>query len=174
MTVGRGAVPEAHSLDSRIERARAGHGPDIVALQASDLAPPWDAASVASLLDGTGGIGFVARGAQGDIAGYILGRVAADEAEVLSVGVAKPWRRRGIGRALVRALAEEARARGAARMFLEVAEANVGATALYGRAGFRPHGRRRGYYVAPGHPPADALVLVLALDGPSASATSAT
>jgi ribosomal-protein-alanine N-acetyltransferase len=52
---------------------------------------------------------------------------------------------------------------GAERMFLEVAEDNAAARALYARAGFAEAGRRRGYYARPDGPAADALVLALDL-----------
>jgi ribosomal-protein-alanine N-acetyltransferase len=78
--------------------------------------------------------------------GMILVRVAADEAEILTLGVAPKARRAGLGRALLDAACEAARAAGAARLFLEVAATNQAARALYDAAGFAQIGRRRRYY----------------------------
>lgn len=85
--------------------------------------------------------------------GFALVHVAAGEAELLTLAVAPPARRRGTGMRLL-AAALQAAADEAAVMFLEVAETNAAARALYARAGFSEAGRRRGYYAG-----ADALVL---------------
>ena len=73
-------------------------------------------------------------------------RVVAREAEILTVGVVPAARRRGIGRQLVRALLEHARAREARVAFLEVRVDNPAAQALYVGEGFTQVGMRRGYY----------------------------
>ncbi len=91
--------------------------------------------------------------------GMILARVAADEAEVLTLAVAPEVRRAGIAAALLRESASTAAALGAAAMFLEVSVANTPARAAYGSAGFSPVGQRRAYY----HDGSDALVLRLEL-----------
>ena len=81
--------------------------------------------------------------------------MAADEAEILTIAVAPAAHRQGIGAALLAAAMAQAALRGAAAMFLEVAEGNAAARALYAAAGFRQSGRRRRYYPDG----ADALVL---------------
>lgn len=96
-------------------------------------------------------------------AGFALYRVAADEAELLTVSVVPASRRAGLGRALVGAAEAGARAAGARRMFLEVAEGNRPARALYAGAGYREVGRRRGYYLRPDGRGDDALILEKAL-----------
>jgi GNAT superfamily N-acetyltransferase len=63
------------------------------------------------------------------------GFVAADVPE-LTIGVAAPWRGRGVGRALLRALADKARAAGIAQISLSVERANF-ARALYLSEGYR-------------------------------------
>jgi len=84
-----------------------------------------------------------------DLAGFIISRVAADEAEILSVAVARARRGRGLaGRLLdlhLRALA----GRGARAVFLEVDDGNVPARRLYARRHFAEIGRREGYYASP-------------------------
>lgn len=91
--------------------------------------------------------------------GFVLARVAAEEAEILTLAVHPAARRRGHGAALLAAAMAGAAARGAGAMFLEVAEANAAARALYAAAGFAEVGRRRRYYPDGG----DALVLRRAL-----------
>jgi ribosomal-protein-alanine N-acetyltransferase len=80
--------------------------------------------------------------------GFVMVRVADDEAEVLTIAVAPGARRRGVGAALLHEGARHARKLGARTMFLEVGESNAAAMALYARAGFRTVGRRRSYYGA--------------------------
>jgi [ribosomal protein S18]-alanine N-acetyltransferase len=81
--------------------------------------------------------------------GFILSRLAADEAEILSVAVAASRRARGLaGRLLdlhLRALA----GRGARAVFLEVDDDNVAARRLYARRHFHEVGRREAYYPGP-------------------------
>jgi ribosomal-protein-alanine N-acetyltransferase len=78
--------------------------------------------------------------------GMILARVAADEAEILTLAVAPEQRRGGVGSALLSAAMDRAAERGAVRMFLEVAVTNDAARALYSAHGFTEAGLRRQYY----------------------------
>lgn len=96
----------------------------------------------------------------GRAAGFALAQVAADEADLVSIGVVEAHRRSGIGRRLLQRTAEEAVKRGARTLFLEVAPDNAAARALYEGSGFRAVGLRKGYYVENG---GDALVFSAAL-----------
>lgn len=91
--------------------------------------------------------------------GFALGRVIADEAELLTLAVAPDARRLGHGRALLAAFETGAQTRGAAQAFLEVAADNAAARALYTAAGWTESGRRPGYYRTSGGQNVDALVL---------------
>jgi ribosomal-protein-alanine N-acetyltransferase len=82
------------------------------------------------------------------VVGFILSRLAADEAEILSVAVAGAWRGRGLARRLLDLNLRRLAGLGARAVFLEVDEGNVPARRLYQRAGFRDVGRREGYYPA--------------------------
>ena len=113
------------------------------------LGQRWGADAIGLQLGLPGAFGFVAEG------GFVLARAAADEAEILTLAVLPTRRRGGLGRSLVERAMQEAGERGAARLFLEVSEANAPARALYAALGFEPVGRRPGYYACG----ADALVL---------------
>jgi [ribosomal protein S18]-alanine N-acetyltransferase len=80
------------------------------------------------------------------LAGFILSRMAADEAEILSVAVASRWRGRGLARRLLDLHLRRLAGLGIRTVFLEVEESNKPALRLYHRAGFREAGRRPGYY----------------------------
>jgi ribosomal-protein-alanine N-acetyltransferase len=93
------------------------------------------------------------------LAGFIISRVAADEAEILSVAVAQAYRGRAVARMLLRHHLGRLAALGVRSVFLEVDEGNVSALRLYRRAGFADAGRRQGYYPKADGKPAAALVL---------------
>jgi len=78
--------------------------------------------------------------------GMVMARVAADEAEILTLAVLPESRRHGLARALLGEAECDAAAHGAASMFLEVATRNHAAQALYAACGYHEAGRRRRYY----------------------------
>lgn len=135
---------------------------DMAALHASCFTTPrpWSEAEFASLL--VSPLSF----ALFEPAGFLLARVVAGEAELLTLAVAPDARRRGMGAALVSAFVQESARRGADSAFLEVADDNAAARALYAAAGFTPAGKRRGYYEAPDGSRQDALILVRSLMKP--------
>ncbi|HSM96513.1 MAG TPA: ribosomal protein S18-alanine N-acetyltransferase [Rhizomicrobium sp.] len=126
-------------------------------LHARAFARAWDEAAMKSLLDGRGVFALVAD--EDDLSGFILARVAADETEILSVAVSPDMRQRGLASRLLEQACHRAATEGAARIFLEVAAANLPARNLYGKYGFREVGRRTAYY----EDGEDALVLSAAL-----------
>jgi ribosomal-protein-alanine N-acetyltransferase len=122
---------------------------------------PWSVDDIATTLDGPGAYGFLV--AEDDPLGMILCRVAADDAEVLTLAVAPQARRQGIGQALVAAAAQAGEAAGATAMFLEVAVDNPAALALYERAGFLRIALRTDYYDRGTDGSCDAVVMRLDL-----------
>lgn len=98
---------------------------------------------------------YLAAVVDGTVVGY-AGLAAGEEAQVMTVGVAAPYRRRGIARQLLEALLSAARADGSRTVLLEVRASDAGAQRLYEGAGFTRIGLRRGYYAAEGE---DAVVM---------------
>ena len=90
-----------------------------------------------------------------DRGGMLLGRIAADQAEVLTLAVEPSVHRQGIATALLRAAKVKVCGCGGNAIFLEVATGNTAALSLYRREGFVEIGRRRRYYADA----SDALVL---------------
>ncbi|GJL96357.1 MAG: alanine acetyltransferase [Hyphobacterium sp.] len=87
--------------------------------------------------------------------GFILCRVVLDEAEILTLAVARECRGLGIGHALLDQAVSRAELAGAKSVFLEVSTRNEAAITLYTKCGFVRGGLRRDYY-ADG---SDALVM---------------
>jgi [ribosomal protein S18]-alanine N-acetyltransferase len=75
-----------------------------------------------------------------------VSRLAADEAELLSIAVAFSHRGRGLSRNLLLTHLGHLAGRGVRTVFLEVEENNQPARRLYDRAGFTVAGRRERYY----------------------------
>lgn len=96
----------------------------------------------------------------GQVAGY-AGIDLAEQASVMTVGVAPEHRRQGLGRAMMHALLNHARAARSQQVLLEVRADDAGAQSLYAALGFAAIGRRRGYYQG-----ADAITMRLHLRGP--------
>jgi ribosomal-protein-alanine N-acetyltransferase len=125
----------------------------------------WNATAFASLLEMPGVFGFLAVSGAAEEAvpcGMVLARVAADEAEILTIAVTPSARRLGYGRRLLTAACLAAARAGARMMFLEVSAANDAARELYARGGFICVGRREGYY----RDKTDALMLRAELSAP--------
>lgn len=84
-------------------------------------------------------------------AGFVLYRIAADEAEVLSIAVIAGCRRRGVARALLEEALRHLYREGVKTLHLEVEEENEAAMRLYRRLEFQRSGERPAYYsTAPG------------------------
>jgi [ribosomal protein S18]-alanine N-acetyltransferase len=109
---------------------------------------PWSANDFRDCV--AAGLPFlVAVGEAGELAGYVIAHWAADEGEILNLGVATHHRRRGIARDLVAAMLQVLAAGGVRTAFLEVRESNAAARRLYEEIGFREVGRRPRYYRRP-------------------------
>jgi ribosomal-protein-alanine N-acetyltransferase len=149
--------------DPSLLQASQGHARELAELHAVIFTQSWDEASFRQLLGHPGSVAFLARVLiPPRTIGLILGRIAADEAELLTLGVHQTHRRYGIARRLVAALMQAAKGGGARRLFLEVGRTNAAAVALYRGLGFCQVGVRHGYYER-GQGQDDALVLALGL-----------
>jgi ribosomal-protein-alanine N-acetyltransferase len=129
-----------------LRRAVARDLPAMSALHTASFPEGWTGESLASLLDSPGTFALIFIEMSSLAAGFVLARVAADEAEILTLAVRPNARRKGLGRSLMKAAATHARKMGAHAMFLEVGETNGPARALYHSLGFEEVGRRKDYY----------------------------
>jgi len=93
------------------------------------------------------------------VVGFAVSRMAADEAEILSIAIAPGHRGRGLSRHLLLTHLGHLAGRGVRTVFLEVEENNQPARRLYERAGFGVTGRRERYYQQPGGEQLNALLM---------------
>ncbi len=126
--------------------------------RAMTIPPPWSAPTFAGFLAAPGAVLTFEQGA------FALGRVVADEAELLTIAVHPEVQRTGLGRRCLEAFLAACHAAGARRAFLEVARTNTPARALYRSLGFAEDGIRKGYYRREGHEAVDAILMSKALD----------
>lgn len=133
---------------------------DVIArLHAQGFHAGWSREDFAAYIAGPDTPVYVACDARRRIAGFLMLRLAADEAELITIAVDPKWRGRGVGEALLRAALADLVMSPARRFFLEVAADNAAALRLYGRHGFVKLSERQGYYARPGGAPATAIVM---------------
>ncbi|PRY79410.1 ribosomal-protein-alanine N-acetyltransferase [Yoonia maritima] len=113
----------------------------------------WSAKEFSALLEQPGSI------LSGDERCFALLRVIFDEAEVLTLATAPKHRRKGLASVALGQAEAFAQKSGASSVFLEVAENNEAAKALYAKAGYTQVGRRRRYYMPKDGAAVAALVL---------------
>lgn len=120
------------------------YAPALAAIHAAAFgaAEAWNAGFFASQLAMAGHVALL----DDEGRGFILLRVIADEAEVLTIAVVPECQRRGIGRSLMANGLAAVAALGARSSFLEVSVRKPGALALYQGFGFIAVGRRKAYY----------------------------
>lgn len=136
-------------------------------IHARSFAHAWSASEFETLLAGRDVVAEAAMAGGGlkfwrkspALAGFVLSRTVAGEAEILTIAVAPSFRRQGIGGALLGAHIATLAAQGIKTLFLEVEAGNHAALALYRSFDFYQVGTRKGYYPKAGAIAAAALVL---------------
>lgn len=119
---------------------------------------PWSETEFNDILAGPGVFSITENG------GFIIGRVAVDQAELLTLVVPKDNRRKGTGTRLLKAFIATAEGLGARKAFLEVASDNKPAVKLYEKQGWAQAGTRKNYYPRKNTKAADALMYRCMLD----------
>ena len=127
-------------------------------IHAAAFGHAWSAEEFAALLADRGVFAVGVRRAS-RLAGFALLRVAADEAEILTIAVRPTWRGRGYGRMLMDEVLKRLYRAGVAACFLEVDRGNLPAVTLYRSLGYEVAGERRNYYQAGS--PGDGTALVM-------------
>ena len=133
--------------------------PDLAAIDSECNTPPWSEGLFRSEFAHSHSFTLGAR-CDGALAGFVVCHVVGDEAHILSLGVRRAFRRRGLALALLHEALAEMHRTAVRWVTLEVREGNLAARALYQRLGFADVGRRQKYYTDNQE---DALVLQLSL-----------
>lgn len=154
----RRALPAARQAEIAPVFVR--HAGALASLHATGFARPWDAMTFQSLLSERGVLadGLFTR-PEGEPHGFALSRIAADEAELLTIVVTPRRCGHGAGTRLLARHIDNLAAQGVRALFLEVDENNAPARRVYQRHGFREVGRRPSYYRRADGSAATALVL---------------
>lgn len=126
-----------------MRRLSAADARDMAAIHSESFERGWDALEMATHTQRDLCLGLEQNGT---LAAFIIVSTAADQAEILTIAVRKTVRRQGLARRLLDQTVSHLKNMDAGELFLEVAEDNPGALALYRTAGFQPIGRRPGYY----------------------------
>jgi ribosomal-protein-alanine N-acetyltransferase len=139
--------------------------PRIAEIHADSFKHAWDAEELARMMAQDSTVVLVARrsspyGTRSPI-GFLILRIAADEAEVITIAVQPRQRGRGIGKKLMEAGLFRLYSDRCKSLFLEVDSANDSAILLYRSLGFKEVGQRKGYY---GNSDGDGTALVMRVD----------
>jgi len=84
-----------------------------------------------------------------NIVGHAVISVSAGESHMLNLSIAREYQRRGFGKEFIEFLIQQAQAKQAQTMLLEVRPSNTAAINCYNSAGFNEIGLRKEYYPAP-------------------------
>ncbi len=139
--------------------------PRIAEIHADSFKHAWDAEELARMMAQDSTVVLVARrsspyGTRSPI-GFLILRIAADEAEVITIAVQPRQRGRGIGKKLMEAGLFRLYSDRCKSLCLEVDSANDSAILLYRSLGFKEVGQRKGYY---GNSDGDGTALVMRVD----------
>lgn len=107
---------------------------------------------------------WVAREADGRLAGYFLLMPAVDDMHLLNITVRPDLQGQGIGRQLLDKVCALTRDAGMGSVLLEVRPSNMNALSVYRHTGFTQIGVRKSYYPAAGNTREDAIVMRLNLN----------
>ena len=128
-----------------VETFKEEHLSDILKLERELFEEPYSEETLRRELELPFSLGLVAK-LNGETAGYCLAWLIGETCELHRIGVKRELQGRGIGRALLKTLLEEAAGKGAKEVILEVNEKNRKAVSLYKAFGFSKVSERKNYY----------------------------
>lgn len=141
----------------RTESIKNEHLQGVAELEQLCFGEPWSENAL-KLLTGDAATGVVCLDEHGRVVAYGGMLWAPDEGQITNIAIHPSMRRMGLGKAVLKALIEQARAYDCHMLSLEVRASNEAAIALYEREGFVTAGRRKHFYR---NPTEDALVMLL-------------
>ena len=132
----------------------------IVAIEVASMSSPWNKDNYLEAINSDHAFLMVA--ADGDnIAGFTVFYLTPPECELPDIVVAESYRKRGVGKSLMKEAIRQLKAHKVDTIFLEVRVSNTAAQALYSRIGFEEIGKRKYFY---SNPIEDAICMSLNLE----------
>ncbi|WP_434564530.1 ribosomal protein S18-alanine N-acetyltransferase [Thermoanaerobacterium thermosaccharolyticum] len=119
---------------------------DVIEIESLSFSVPWSKESFTMEVTMNKCAHYIVAEADEKIAGYGGFWVVIDEGHITNIAVHPDFRGKGVGSAIVEGLIDLAKKKGITSMTLEVRASNLIAQSLYKKYGFKPVGRRRGYY----------------------------
>lgn len=150
-------------LNHPVMEASASDAAAMAELHAEALPPGWPLEAFQSFFCPNRHVLKIEQGP--DLHGFGVLQQAAGEAEILTLAVRREMRRRGLGFSLISALIDLCRKEDLRRLYLDVAEGNIAARALYEKSGFAVIARREHYYQSGRIEPEAALIMKLDVIG---------
>lgn len=129
--------------------------PEVASIEAALFSDAWSKRSLENTIYYRPDTSFVAE-LDGKIAGYMFFMAAADEGELLRIGVKPEYRRNGVGMELMHHMDSYVSENGIYSVWLEVREHNTPAQELYKKNSFEMQGYRKRYYH---NPDEDAVIM---------------
>ena len=153
-------------FETRFRAGVMGDSARLAQIHAEGFAHPWSRLEFERMmLQGALVDILISQGFYGEIAtGFAISNIVAGEAELYTIALDREVRGKHLSAPLLEAHAARLRRAGAETLFLEVAEDNASALALYRRLGFAEIGRRKGYYPAQDDPRTRRDALTMRLD----------
>ncbi len=144
----------------QIRRATPDDVPAISRAEEAIFPDPWSYTDVLTTVTSNGAMCYVAKGDDGALLSYIIGRTVMPEGEIYRIATLPEYRKRGIAYRLLDYALKTERGHGLESVFLEVREKNFAARNLYKAYGFIEIGKRKNYY----RDPSDDAVLMMKTD----------
>jgi [ribosomal protein S18]-alanine N-acetyltransferase len=142
-----------------IRAARGEDSPTLSTLHAQGFDRAWGISDFEALIADRSVMGHVACIRSARPIGFVLSRMAADEAEILSIVIDRGKRGQGHAQRLLAQHLDDILRQRIRKMFLEVEAENRPAIGLYRGFGFIEVGRRSSYYRKADGSSADAIVM---------------
>lgn len=133
-------------LEHNIRRMRDADIPAVLLVEKDSYEFPWSAGNFIDSIHA--GYSAWVYEIGGRIIGHAVLMTALDEAHLLNITIAPPWRRQGLGCVLLKHTLDTARSQQVRTLFLEVRPSNRPAIELYEKNGFETIALRKGYYPA--------------------------
>lgn len=135
------------AADVELTRMRRRHLRKVLAIESRVYPRPWSPSLFLSELAQRGTRSYLVARAQGEVVGYAGMMFMGREAHVTNIAVDPAFHGRKVGTRLLLTIINEAIARGAEVVSLEVRVSNHVAQSMYVKFGFSVVGTRKGYYI---------------------------